>query len=158
MYNASRFILFRRVSSLMENIFTFIFTFEFLLKVLARGFLFHPFSYLRNGWNILDFTVLVLDYVRMAMEIMSFTAFRSLRLIRVLKMSTLVPGLRTATTGVFRATKNLRDAMILLLFMLSVLALIGLHVRAIYTGKYFSDYRLCLSDTLSFKCICWLVL
>lgn len=36
-----------------------IFCVEALLKIMAFGFVLHPGSYLRNGWNILDFVVVV---------------------------------------------------------------------------------------------------
>lgn len=36
-----------------------IFVVEAVLKIVTRGFILHPGSYLRNAWNILDFTVVV---------------------------------------------------------------------------------------------------
>lgn len=42
-----------------EYYFLAIFCVEALLKIMAFGFVLHPGSYLRNGWNILDFTVVV---------------------------------------------------------------------------------------------------
>ena len=32
-------------------------------KIIALGFAFHPYSYLRNKWNWLDFAVVFLAYV-----------------------------------------------------------------------------------------------
>ena len=43
--------------------FLAIFTLEAVLKIIAYGFLFHPGAYLRNGWNILDFVIVVVGYV-----------------------------------------------------------------------------------------------
>ena len=40
-----------------------IFCLEALLKVIALGFVLHSDSYLRNGWNVLDFIVVVTGYV-----------------------------------------------------------------------------------------------
>lgn len=40
-------------------VFAAIYTFEVLVKVLAKGFILHPFSYLRNSWNWLDFFVVI---------------------------------------------------------------------------------------------------
>lgn len=42
-----------------EYYFVGIFCVEALLKIMAFGFVLHPGSYLRNGWNILDFVVVV---------------------------------------------------------------------------------------------------
>jgi hypothetical protein len=48
------------VPEFTEYIFTVIYTFEAVLKILARGFIVDKFSFLRDGWNWLDFVVIVL--------------------------------------------------------------------------------------------------
>lgn len=40
--------------------FTGIYTFESLIKILARGFCVGPFTFLRDPWNWLDFSVIVM--------------------------------------------------------------------------------------------------
>lgn len=42
-----------------EYVFLAIFTLEAILKIIAYGFFFHSGAYLRNGWNILDFVIVV---------------------------------------------------------------------------------------------------
>lgn len=44
-------------------IFTGIYTFESAVKVMARGFILQPFTYLRDAWNWLDFVVIALAWV-----------------------------------------------------------------------------------------------
>jgi voltage-dependent calcium channel L type alpha-1F len=39
--------------------FTFIFLAEALMRIVAHGFIMEPTSYLRNGWNLIDATVVV---------------------------------------------------------------------------------------------------
>lgn len=49
-------------NSILEKIgkiFTAIFALEFVVKTVARGFVLMPNAYLRNGWNILDFIVVI---------------------------------------------------------------------------------------------------
>ena len=41
-------------------IFTAIYTFESATKVMGRGFILAPFTYLRDAWNWLDFIVITL--------------------------------------------------------------------------------------------------
>ena len=41
-------------------IFTAIYTFESATKVMGRGFIIAPFTYLRDAWNWLDFIVITL--------------------------------------------------------------------------------------------------
>ena len=43
-----------------EYFFIVVFTIECILKILAYGFAFHPGAYLRSGWNILDFTIVII--------------------------------------------------------------------------------------------------
>ena len=46
-----------------EIFFTIFFTFEFFIKIIALGLIFGDSCYLRNGWNWLDFTVVVTSLV-----------------------------------------------------------------------------------------------
>ena len=46
----------------IEIIFTIIFTSECCMKIIAYGFISHPNAYLRNTWNILDFTIVMIGY------------------------------------------------------------------------------------------------
>lgn len=42
-----------------EHYFIAIFCFESGIKILALGFALHKGSYLRNGWNVMDFVVVL---------------------------------------------------------------------------------------------------
>lgn len=42
-----------------EPYFIGIFCFEAGIKIVALGFIFHKGSYLRNGWNVMDFIVVL---------------------------------------------------------------------------------------------------
>ena len=42
-----------------EMYFVIIYCIEAATKILASGFVLHKDAYLRNGWNILDFVVVV---------------------------------------------------------------------------------------------------
>ena len=54
------FLFFLGLQENVELVFLVIFTGECILKIVAYGFLFHPGAYLRNGWNILDFIIVVI--------------------------------------------------------------------------------------------------
>lgn len=43
-------------------VFSGIYTMEMVMKILSRGFIFHKYAYLRDGWNWLDFIVVLLGY------------------------------------------------------------------------------------------------
>lgn len=44
----------------IEYAFLIFFAIEAMLKIIAYGFLFHTDAYLRNGWNVLDFSIVSL--------------------------------------------------------------------------------------------------
>lgn len=39
--------------------YTIIFFAEAILKIIAKGFIIHPESYLRSGWNLIDLAVVI---------------------------------------------------------------------------------------------------
>ena len=47
------------VIDLAGDIFTYIFTLEAIVDIIARGFIFHKNAYLRSGWGLLDFIVVI---------------------------------------------------------------------------------------------------
>ena len=53
-----------KLSESTEHIFSLLFTCEFLIKVVARGFIRDKNSYLRDPWNRLDFAVVRTSYNR----------------------------------------------------------------------------------------------
>ncbi|XP_055922901.1 sodium channel protein para isoform X12 [Eupeodes corollae] len=111
-----------------EVIFTGIYTFESAVKVMARGFILCPFTYLRDAWNWLDFVVIALAYVTMGIDLGNLAALRTFRVLRALKTVAIVPGLKTIVGAVIESVKNLRDVIILTMFSLSVFALMGLQI------------------------------
>ena len=50
-----------------ELFFTLSFTVESALKIMSMGFFMVPGTYLRDGWNVLDFIVVVTGYAALAL-------------------------------------------------------------------------------------------
>uniref|UniRef100_A0A3B3IKS9 Sodium channel protein n=1 Tax=Oryzias latipes TaxID=8090 RepID=A0A3B3IKS9_ORYLA len=112
----------------LEYTFTGIYTFESLIKILARGFCVGPFTFLRDPWNWLDFSVIVMAYVTEFVDLGNVSALRTFRVLRALKTISVIPGLKTIVGALIQAVKKLADVMILTVFCLSVFALIGLQL------------------------------
>uniref|UniRef100_A0A665XDI7 Sodium channel protein n=1 Tax=Echeneis naucrates TaxID=173247 RepID=A0A665XDI7_ECHNA len=108
--------------------FTGIYTFESVIKILARGFCLLPFTFLRDPWNWLDFTVIVMAYVTEFIDLGNVSALRTFRVLRALKTISVIPGLKTIVGALIQSVKKLADVMILTVFCLSVFALIGLQL------------------------------
>uniref|UniRef100_A0A672TSR5 Sodium channel protein n=1 Tax=Strigops habroptila TaxID=2489341 RepID=A0A672TSR5_STRHB len=112
----------------VEFTFTGIYTFESLIKILARGFCLNEFTFLRDPWNWLDFSVIVMAYVGAFSNLGSVSVLRTFRVLRALKTISVVPGLKIIVGALIQSVKKLANVMILTVFCLSVFALIGLQL------------------------------
>ncbi|XP_018409741.1 PREDICTED: sodium channel protein type 2 subunit alpha-like [Nanorana parkeri] len=112
----------------VEYTFTGIYTFESLIKILARGFCLEGFTFLRDPWNWLDFSVISMAYVTEFVDLGNVSALRTFRVLRALKTISVIPGLKTIVGALIQSVKKLSDVMILTVFCLSVFALIGLQL------------------------------
>ncbi len=63
-----------------EVVFLSIYSAEALLKILSRGLVASSFTYLRNGWNLLELIVVILGWVGLALGWERLTAPVLLRL------------------------------------------------------------------------------
>ncbi|XP_041039096.1 sodium channel, voltage gated, type V-like, alpha b isoform X2 [Carcharodon carcharias] len=112
----------------VEYTFTGIYTFESMIKILARGFCIDGFTFLRDPWNWLDFSVILMAYVTEFVHLGNVSALRTFRVLRALKTISVIPGLKTIVGALIQSVKKLADVMILTVFCLSVFALIGLQL------------------------------
>ncbi|KAK9539343.1 hypothetical protein VZT92_004453 [Zoarces viviparus] len=112
----------------LEYTFTGIYTFESAIKILARGFCIMPFTFLRDPWNWLDFSVISMAYVTEFVDLGNVSALRTFRVLRALKTISVIPGLKTIVGALIQSVRKLADVMILTVFCLSVFALIGLQL------------------------------
>ncbi|XP_029864813.1 sodium channel protein type 5 subunit alpha-like isoform X2 [Aquila chrysaetos chrysaetos] len=116
------------VLSWTEYLFTGIYTGEILIKILARGFVWNEFTFLRDPWNCLDLVVIVVMYVTMCKSVGKVSALRTFRVLRTLKAISVIPGLKVIVNSLVESVKKLTDVLILTVFCLSVFALIGLQL------------------------------
>ncbi|OCT63542.1 hypothetical protein XELAEV_18044638mg [Xenopus laevis] len=144
----------------VEYTFTGIYTLESLIKILARGFCLEKFTFLRDPWNWLDFSVILLAYVTEFVNLGNVSALRTFRVLRALKTISVIPGLKTIVGALIQSVKKLSDVMILTVFCLSVFALIGLqlfmgHLRnkcLFYKLENQKDPLLCGNSSDAGKC------
>ncbi|CAO3597764.1 unnamed protein product [Absidia cylindrospora] len=133
--------------------FTVVFTLEFLVKVIADGFLMTPNAYLMNGWNMLDLFVLVTLYMSNFGHFASssglergFRAFKALRALRLINL--LKPAKDMFTVVLIQGLPLIRDAAAIGVFLIVPFALYG---KNIFMGLFYA----CNDDdaTGKFDCI-----
>ncbi|XP_063777905.1 sodium channel protein type 5 subunit alpha-like [Pseudophryne corroboree] len=142
-------------SKYVEYTFTGIYTFESMIKILARGFCMKEFTFLRDPWNWLDFSVIVMAYATEIVDLGNVSALRTFRVLRALKTISVIPGLKTIVGALIQSVRKLADVMILTVFCLSVFALIGLQLFMGHLKQKcvrdFIDYNKTISQSLSWE-------
>uniref|UniRef100_A0A8C3L112 Voltage-dependent L-type calcium channel subunit alpha n=1 Tax=Chrysolophus pictus TaxID=9089 RepID=A0A8C3L112_CHRPC len=129
----------------LEYAFLIFFAIEAMLKIIAYGFLFHTDAYLRNGWNVLDFSIVSLGLVTMTLEQINakegslggkggfdVKALRAFRVLRPLRLVSGVPSLQVVLNSIIKAMVPLLHIALLVLFMIIIYAIVG---QELFKGK-----------------------
>ncbi|CAJ1085661.1 calcium channel%2C voltage-dependent, L type, alpha 1F subunit [Xyrichtys novacula] len=132
----------------VEYVFLIIFTIETFLKILAYGLVMHPSSYIRNGWNLLDFVIVIVGLFSVVLETMTHKsgeqatthhvpgkpggldvkALRAFRVLRPLRLVSGVPSLQIVLNSIMKAMVPLLHIALLVLFVIIIYAIIGLEL------------------------------
>eukprot|EP00063_Salmo_salar_P041159 XP_014015994.1 PREDICTED: voltage-dependent N-type calcium channel subunit alpha-1B-like isoform X24 [Salmo salar] len=125
-----------------EPYFIGIFCFEAGIKIIALGFAFHKGSYLRNGWNVMDFVVVLTGMLATVGADFDLRTLRAVRVLRPLKLVSGIPSLQVVLKSIMKAMVPLLQIGMLLFFAILMFAIIGLDF---YMGKF---HRTCFrTDT-----------
>ncbi|XP_016387241.1 LOW QUALITY PROTEIN: voltage-dependent P/Q-type calcium channel subunit alpha-1A-like [Sinocyclocheilus rhinocerous] len=116
-----------------EPYFIGIFCFESGIKILALGFAFHKGSYLRNGWNVMDFVVVLTGILSTVGTDLDLRTLRAVRVLRPLKLVSGIPSLQVVLKSIMKAMIPLLQIGLLLFFAILMFAIIGLEF---YMGKF----------------------
>uniref|UniRef100_A0A4X2LZN7 Voltage-dependent L-type calcium channel subunit alpha n=1 Tax=Vombatus ursinus TaxID=29139 RepID=A0A4X2LZN7_VOMUR len=129
----------------VEYVFLVIFTVETALKIVAYGLVLHPSAYIRNGWNLLDFVIVVVGLFSVLLEQgpprpgdvshaagkpggFDVKALRAFRVLRPLRLVSGVPSLHIVLNSILKALVPLLHIALLVLFVIMIYAVIGLEL------------------------------
>ncbi|KAA0713569.1 Voltage-dependent L-type calcium channel subunit alpha-1D [Triplophysa tibetana] len=130
----------------VEYAFLIIFTIETFLKIIAYGLVMHQNSYVRNGWNMLDFVIVIVGLFSVVLELLTkdrdlsggkpggfdVKALRAFRVLRPLRLVSGVPSLQVVLNSIIKAMVPLLHIALLVLFVIIIYAVIGLEL---FIGK-----------------------
>ncbi|XP_051757895.1 voltage-dependent L-type calcium channel subunit alpha-1D isoform X6 [Ctenopharyngodon idella] len=133
----------------VEYAFLIIFTIETFLKIIAYGLVMHQNSYVRNGWNMLDFVIVIVGLFSVVLELITkdrdvsgqtggkpggfdVKALRAFRVLRPLRLVSGVPSLQVVLNSIIKAMVPLLHIALLVLFVIIIYAIIGLEL---FIGK-----------------------
>ena len=85
---------------------TGLFIVEMLLKIISQGFVLGEGTYLKDGWNAMDFIVILASIVGLlpaGKKFKSLRIIRTFRIVRPLRAMSRLPGLRAITEAIFKS-------------------------------------------------------
>ena len=121
---------YNQVISYFGTCFNAIFIMECALKIVAFGFILEKNSYLRDGWNFLDFIVVlsaILEFLPINANTRSLQGIRALRAFRPLRGINSIPSMKKLVKILLISLPNLANVVILLFFIILLFAILGLH-------------------------------
>ncbi|ELK37127.1 Voltage-dependent R-type calcium channel subunit alpha-1E [Myotis davidii] len=129
-----------RVLRYFDYVFTGVFTFEMVIKMIDQGLILQDGSYFRDLWNILDFVVVVGALVAFALatnkgrDIKTIKSLRVLRVLRPLKTIKRLPKLKAVFDCVVTSLKNVFNILIVYKLFMFIFAVIAVQL---FKGKFF---------------------
>lgn len=111
----------------LEYVFNVLFTFEALVKIAGYG----PGDYFRSASNLLDFTVVAIGWMTIALDNLSDFAFlRALRSVRMLKLASLNEGMQVAIVSLYYSLPAVLNVMMVLFLYLIIFGILGMQTNA----------------------------
>ncbi|XP_073766251.1 voltage-dependent R-type calcium channel subunit alpha-1E isoform X2 [Danio rerio] len=133
-----------KVLRYFDYVFTGVFTFEMIIKMIDQGLVLHYGSYFRDPWNILDFIVVVGALVAFALtnvmgsntgrDIKTIKSLRVLRVLRPLKTIKRLPKLKAVFDCVVTSLKNVFNILIVYKLFMFIFAVIAVQL---FKGKFY---------------------
>ncbi|XP_038071611.1 voltage-dependent calcium channel type A subunit alpha-1-like isoform X1 [Patiria miniata] len=128
-----------------EIYFLAIFGLEAAIKITALGLVLHKNSYLRSGWNFMDFVVVVTGFITFIGDLIEegsgdgssgapdLRTLRAIRVLRPLKLVSGIPSLQVVLKALLKAMAPLLQIGLLILFVIVIFAIIGMEF---FQGKF----------------------
>jgi hypothetical protein len=126
-----------QLNARLEPLFTTVFTIECACKIIANGFISHKHAYLRSGWNVLDFVVVVSALIEtVGFESEGASILRVFRVMRPLRTVQHSPGLRMVVSALINTLSRLGAVMILATFCFLIFAIMGVQLWGVSGNQH----------------------
>jgi hypothetical protein len=134
----------KQLLDILDILFLGIFTFEMSIKILALGLVFgSDFAYLKNSWNLLDCSIVLLGWFTFIMDKTSgqggganigwIKNLRVVRALRPLRTINRVPELKQVVNSLFKAAPTLGNVILLLMIFYMIFGILGVNL---FKGKF----------------------
>lgn len=111
-----------------DLVFNIIFAAEIVVKVIALGFVLHDGSFLRIGWNIMDFIIVAFSVVQLVLGNRALSGVRAVRVFRPLRSISRIPRLKHLVSALIKGLPQVLDNLILFVFVIMLFAMAGVQL------------------------------
>ena len=122
----------------IDYFMTAAFTIEATLKIIGFGFLLTKTAYLRDSWNILDFTIVISAIAGFLLpEGVNISAVKSLRILRILRPLKIIAknkSLKVALTSLIASVPKIFNLQVIVFFFMFLLAILQ---TTLLSGKFY---------------------
>jgi voltage-gated sodium channel len=105
----------------LDEVFLGVFVVELAIRITAFGR--RPQDFFRDGWNLFDFTVIALAFVPGVRQ--NVTLLRLARLLRVVRLVTVLPDLRVLVRAMARSIPPITSLVVLTVLIMYVYGMVG---------------------------------
>jgi len=119
---------------LMNQIVSISFIVEALLKIVNLGFCMGKNTYLKDNWNVLDFTIVMFTCLNWLLTSLSnidvsfVRSFRALRALRPLRLVSKNEGMKTVVNSLLKSIPQLINVMLISLLFYMVFGILGVQI------------------------------
>lgn len=133
----------RQVIDIAMVVLTVIFSLEMMMKIVAHGFLLGPGTYLKDGWNVLDGSLVLVSWIDIIITYSSTSApevlgtlkvFRALRTLRPLRMIRRAPGLKLVVQTLLYSLKPIGNTVLIAAIFFVMFGILGVQI---FKGKFY---------------------
>jgi len=138
-----------------ELFFTTVFALEAVFKIIGMGFVVGKGSYLRDGWNIIDFVVVISSLLTVIPGFPRISALRTVRVMRPLRSLSRMPSMRAMINTLINSIPALLNVMTLLLFVFMIFGILAIQIWSgvqLYRCRLTSKPLAAPNTTLVFNC------
>jgi hypothetical protein len=119
---------YNKVLAVLDRVMTILFIIEMCLKILTFGFTFGATAYLKSGWNVMDFIIVmvsIFDLLPIDADISFIKVIRLLRVLRPLRMIAKNKGMKIAVESIIKSIPEFGHLLLISFMFLGLFSIIG---------------------------------
>ena len=132
----------KEVLIIMDTAFTSIFVLEAIMKIVSRGFYWAPRAYLRDGWDRLDFLIVLISVINLVLssvygnsDLGALKTIRVLRALRPLRVAKRLDGVKRVIETILMSLPAIGNVMMIVFLFLLIFGILG--VQLFKGGLYY---------------------